>query len=110
MTESKPRHAKIGSFVVLGFAWLTPGCRPGLPPVPPHADPANPDAPSVEWKLPTTTLDVSAFEGQSLDAGGHGHGGHMNMDEQPEGRQDEPAGNEHSSGGAGEQGHEEHAR
>lgn len=69
------------SRLVVFVAALLGACRPGLPPDPPAADPANPDAPIGR---PTTTPDTfvrSAFEGEKLDEGGghehHGaHGGH----------------------------------
>lgn len=54
-------------------------CRPGLAPVPPESDPANPEAPSPQWQPSPKSLDASAFEGEALDEGGHDHGAHGHM-------------------------------
>ena len=70
------------SIIVMSMLVLLAACRsPGLPPEPPEADAANPDAGVVEARPQANPFTRSAFEGVKLDGGGghehhhHGHGG-----------------------------------
>jgi hypothetical protein len=69
------------SIIVMSLLVSVAGCRsPGLPPEPPEADAANPEAGVVEAPPRANPFERSAFEGVKLDGGGghehhhHGHG------------------------------------
>lgn len=65
------------SIIVISLVGLLAGCRsPGLPPEPPQADAANPDAGVVEARPQPNPFERSAFEGVKLDGGGHEHHHH----------------------------------
>jgi len=63
---------------------LLPGCRAGLPPEPPGADPADPDAPPSTYRAAPDPY-VGGFAGEAApvpggptgpEHGGHEHAGH----------------------------------
>lgn len=69
------------SIIIMSLSSLLAGCRsPGLPPEPPEADAANPEAGVVGARPQANPFTRSAFEGVKLDGGGghehhhHGHG------------------------------------
>ena len=102
MMASSCRHRILVPFALVGFALVGLACRPGLPPVPPESDPANPAAPIPEWEPSTAVLDASAFEGEAVDEGGHDDGAHGHMGHATE----KPANTDRTQGGAHE--HEGH--
>lgn len=87
--ESKPRA--LGNRVrgILGGTSISLcvllGCgSPGLPTQPPGTDAANPDAKIQDAEPAQDPFASSAFEGESLEKGGHhGHHGHHNASPEP---------------------------
>ncbi len=79
MMASKRSRTVGWACVVLGLVGML-GCRPTLEPRVPHEDPADPSAPSSAYRPSPNVFEGSAFDGESLDEGGHGghagHGGH----------------------------------
>ena len=57
---------------------LLAACRGGLPPEPPGADPADPNAAVVPYQVQANPYEVSAFAGEQ-PATGDPHAGHGNM-------------------------------
>ena len=83
-------------------ALLVGGCRPGLPPEPPGADAADPEAPIGRGVESRNPFERSAFEGEALDEGGHDHGAHEHGAHaghgQPASKPKKSAGHEHHGG------------
>jgi hypothetical protein len=76
------------------------GCRGGLPPEPPGADPVDPAAAASPYHAPANPYETSAFVGDKAapagDHAGHMHHGHAGHAMQP-GAATQPAASDHAN-------------
>lgn len=78
-----PNHVRTRILVATLIAAL-PSCRAGLPPEPPGADPADPNAAAPAFQVQANPYETSAFAGpagmgRGGEAAGAGHAGHEHM-------------------------------